>query len=590
MGGASVPVPETMRPILSGKRDLVKPTDSFTIGTMSDIADSKDLHPSLASVSIPVMRVCSCTRGRAEQPTDYSKLDDHRKRDERTYLLRSLLFGALTVTGVLYGVAVYWGISSAERRNAGKEFKALAAQVGVDIRKTLAQSSKTLYFLAERYATTFPNEADWPLVQLPGFAKDMPYLRNASGFESLLFMPIVQWKDVNRTEQFLMDAWAANPLIPADAGLFPLPGIYGLNESAGREPYKDSTKVTWDAQFEVVTPIAQMHFDRELPVSFLGRDVHATSNMGPAIEQIMRCTMGSNYSYARENCGGAARDYGQLVPIMLNQNSNQLVGFVGGNFHWGTFISALIPDQYSGIDMVLKSNGEVITFKLDKGQMNFHSAGDTHGDRYADLQYVVTGEVIRGCDNYTLAFYPQQEFMDERTTQFALVLSVGAGVVILLCTLLFMLYDVPVRKDAVRTEIVLETKRRFVRFVSHEIRTPLNTVNMGLTLFGLELDTFRDAVLQIVGPGQGQEQGQSGAQPSTLEVVQKFLLAKIDELKSIARDVTTSTDEAVVVLNDLLNYDKIESGIFVLEFAFASVGEVVQRSMAAFLLQARDKN
>jgi hypothetical protein len=54
-------------------------------------------------------------------------LDDHRKRDERTYLLRSLLFGALTVTGVLYGVAVYWGISSAERRNAGKEFKALAA-------------------------------------------------------------------------------------------------------------------------------------------------------------------------------------------------------------------------------------------------------------------------------------------------------------------------------------------------------------------------------------------------------------------------------------------------------------------------------
>ncbi|KAJ1395394.1 hypothetical protein B484DRAFT_407604, partial [Ochromonadaceae sp. CCMP2298] len=515
------------------------------------------------------MRVCSCTRGRAEQPTDYSKLDDHRKRDERTYLLRSLLFGALTVTGVLYGVAVYWGISSAERRNAGKEFKALAAQVGVDIRKTLAQSSQALYFLAERYATTFPNEADWPLVQLPGFVKDMPYLSDASGFESLLFFPIVKWEDVNRTEQFLMDAWAANPLIPSDAGLLPLPGIYGVNASAGRAFYKDTTKVEWDAQFEVVTPIAQMLMDHGLSAAFLGRDFHATSITGAVIERMMRCTMSSNYSYARENCGGAGRvDYiissaiydkttvssNIGVPIMLNQNSSQLVGFVGGNFHWGTFISDLIPDQYSGIDMVLKSNGEVITFKLDKGQMKFHSAGDTHGDRFADLQYVVTGEVIRGSDNYTLEFYPQQEFMDERTTQFALVLSVGAGLLILLCTLLFMLYDVPMRKDAVRTEIVLETKRRFVRFVSHEIRTPLNTVNMGLTLFGLELDTIRDAVLQMVGPGQGQ--GQSGVQPSALEVVQKFLLAKIDELKSIARDVTTSTDEAVVVLNDLLNYDK----------------------------------
>ncbi|KAJ1398499.1 hypothetical protein B484DRAFT_424911, partial [Ochromonadaceae sp. CCMP2298] len=150
-----------------------------------------------------------------------------------------------------------------------------------------------------------------------------------------------------------------------------------------------------------------------------------------------------------------------------------------------------------------------------------------------------------------------------------------------------MLYDLPMRKDAVRTEIVLETKRRFVRFVSHEIRTPLNTVNMGLTLFGLELDTIRDAVEQM-GVGQGQGERQSGA--TSLEAVQKFLLGKVDELKKIARDVTASTEEAVVVLNDLLSYDKIESGIFVLEFAFVAVDEVVQRSMATFLLQARDKN
>ncbi|KAJ1418073.1 hypothetical protein B484DRAFT_400605 [Ochromonadaceae sp. CCMP2298] len=519
------------------------------------------------------MRVCSCTRGRAEQPTDYSKLDDHRKRDERTYLLRSLLFGALTVTGVIYGVAVYWGISSAERANAGKEFKALAAQVGVDIRKTLAQSSKTLHFLAERYATTFPNEADWPLVQLPGFVKDMPNLCDSSGLEFLLFAPIVKWEDVNRTEQFLMDAWAANPLIPADAGLLPLPGIHGVNESAGRVPYKDTTKVTWDAQYEVVLPVAQMLMDRGIPATLLGNDLHTTS-IGPVFEDVIRCAAASNYSHASENCGRVSKlDFflGRIhfneatvnskfgVPIMLNQNSSQLVGFVGGHFQWGKFISGIIPEQYSGIDMVLKSNGEVITFKLDKGQMKFHSAGDTHGDRYADFKHTVTGEVIRGSDIFTLEFYPQQDFIDARTTQFALVLSVGAGLLILLCTLLFMLYDVPMRKDAVRTEIVLETKRRFVRFVSHEIRTPLNTVNMGLTLFGLELDTIRDAVLQMVGPGpgQGQEQGQSGAQPSALEVVQKFLLAKIDEVKSIARDVTTSTDEAVVVLNDLLDYDKV---------------------------------
>jgi hypothetical protein len=29
-----------------------------------------------------------CCRGREEQPTDYSKLDEQRARDERVYLLR----------------------------------------------------------------------------------------------------------------------------------------------------------------------------------------------------------------------------------------------------------------------------------------------------------------------------------------------------------------------------------------------------------------------------------------------------------------------------------------------------------------------
>jgi hypothetical protein len=42
---------------------------------------------------------------------------------------------------------------------------------------------------------------------------------------------------------------------------------------------------------------------------------------------------------------------------------------------------------------------------------------------------------------------------------------VGAGLLILLCTFLFFLYDVPTQNEAIRTEVVLDTKRRFVRFI-----------------------------------------------------------------------------------------------------------------------------
>ncbi|KAJ1428086.1 hypothetical protein B484DRAFT_70768 [Ochromonadaceae sp. CCMP2298] len=240
----------------------------------------------------------------------------------------------------------------------------------------------------------------------------------------------------------------------------------------------------------------------------------------------------------------------------------------------------------SGIDMVLRKEDDVFTFRMDKGKTLFKSVGDTHGGRYKELKYVVSDMVISGTDTFTLEFYPQQEFMDDFQTVWPALYATCAALLILLCAFIFVLYDLSMRGKANRTSIVLDTKRRFVRFISHEIRTPLNTVNMGLTLFNLELDTIRDVVMQMVGQIQVQEQ--SG--DTTLEVVQKFLLGKIDELRSIVKDVTTSTDAAVDTLNDMLNYDKMESGIFVLEFAFVTVGEVLQRSMAAFLLLARDKN
>jgi hypothetical protein len=75
-------------------------------------------------------------------------------------------------------------------------------------------------YLAERYATAFPNEADWPTVLLPGYVKDMHYLRDTGGFEILAFLPLVHLEEVNRTEQFLMEAWAADPDIPAHAGIY----------------------------------------------------------------------------------------------------------------------------------------------------------------------------------------------------------------------------------------------------------------------------------------------------------------------------------------------------------------------------------
>jgi len=410
----------------------------------------------------------------AQHSAGYSELDEHRSHDEHTYLLRSLLFGALIFTGVLYGLGVYFGLSFLQRAYAVKDFTSLARKAGTDIRKSFAQSNKALEYLAERYATTHPDESEWPLVMLPGFEMKMPYLRDISGFDTLSFAPLVRFEEVNSTERFLMDAWAADPLISASAGL--LTGIYGVNESAGTV-YKDTSRVDWDARYEIVAPLAQLLFDREVPVSMLGRDIHASSHYGPVVESTMRCTYAHNYSYARGSCGRvtALYDPGNLnsvtvqstimVPIMLGHNSSQMVGIVGGQFQWGKVIASIIPDYVSGIGIVLRVKGDAVTLRVDNGQVVLLSVGDTHGKHYDYFKHLEAGVLISGTDICTIEFYPHQKFIDLRTDDSPVYLSVGTALFILLCTLLFFLYDVPMRNSAIRTEIVLETKRRFVRFV-----------------------------------------------------------------------------------------------------------------------------
>jgi signal transduction histidine kinase len=59
----------------------------------------------------------------------------------------------------------------------------------------------------------------------------------------------------------------------------------------------------------------------------------------------------------------------------------------------------------------------------------------------------------------------------------------------LLTSVIFFLYDSCVRREFMIKKDLLESKRRFMRFVSHEVRTPLNAVRMGLNVLWHEMKT-----------------------------------------------------------------------------------------------------
>ena len=95
-------------------------------------------------------------------------------------------------------------------------------------------------------------------------------------------------------------------------------------------------------------------------------------------------------------------------------------------------------------------------------------------------------------------------------------------------------------------------KRQLVRLVSHEIRTPLSTVKVGL-----ELVEKRIRQGYIIG----------------------------EELLDILDDSRQSCDSAIAILNDLLNYEKLDAGIMALERTEFAALSLIEETMRPFLSQ-----
>jgi two-component system cell cycle sensor histidine kinase PleC len=57
----------------------------------------------------------------------------------------------------------------------------------------------------------------------------------------------------------------------------------------------------------------------------------------------------------------------------------------------------------------------------------------------------------------------------------------------------------------------------------------------------------------------------------------------------LTNDVVSSSEAAVDVLNDLLNYDKIEMGTLRLEFSSIPIWQLVKKTAAGFVMQAKQK-
>lgn len=231
--------------------------------------------------------------------------------------------------------------------------------------------------------------------------------------------------------------------------------------------------------------------------------------------------------------------------------------------------------------------------------------GDHHDRNFEDTRreavFLDSNSLAEGSVHYKAVLYANDQFYDRYHSNNPTFTAIGASLMVLFISTLFVLYDFFVHREFDARAELLEAKRQFVRFISHEVRTPLNSVVMGLTLLQEEITKALGYNTSAEVPDEPSEpdgeadpeaalDGSTGRSISSLGEGQGTISSKSAlHWHRVTQEVHTNAQSSIDVLNDILNYDKVESGTLSLELTIIPIWKLIQLTVEEFKLSIDKK-
>jgi Adenylate and Guanylate cyclase catalytic domain len=206
-------------------------------------------------------------------------------------------------------------------------------------------------------------------------------------------------------------------------------------------------------------------------------------NRNPAISE-MRMRDSPYHEYTGTFIGEASADmyYPVLSDTFESSKELRVVGAIGFEFLWERLISGAVPAKSNLVSLILENTcGQIHTYAIDpvKGRLQLQATVDMHDRKYTqmarsslydDYEQLVRfenaeGQMERADCLYRFRVYPTQKFENEYCTRKPIVFSVVAAVIFLFTSLVFLSYDMVIRR---RQHKVMESAKR-----SNEIVTSL---------------------------------------------------------------------------------------------------------------------
>ncbi|CAJ1947755.1 unnamed protein product [Cylindrotheca closterium] len=559
----------------------------------SSMTGNTDLDGSLRTVGSVFSGSTSSTQSKLDQSSRVSQITWKGK----------LAFGLiLAAVGLAFAFSAFFLFGEGEADLGELQYEAMAERASIIALQIMERKRLGLLTLSSVISGANPDARVWPQVQLTNFEVIANNLMKTADDYNMGFAPFVTPEQVESFEKHSYDFYETNRSpepFPEGTAISPFgKGIYAVDPSTSERFHDTTGEVHWNSPNRILTPL--LHHSGG-PEKYLLSNLHADEALGSLIDGIIDC---ANSTSSLDDCtilssispniiGWKPYDsdgaWGILLhPVYAQRSPETLSGLVLTSLRWSEIFNGAFANSVSGVYAVLEANdGSSYTYVIQEGQAVLLGEGDLHDTEYNDFRQETNLESKdRGNLNffgeasvsYTLVLYPSEEFFDSFSTANPMLSSIGVVMILVVTSALFVMYDVLIRREYLVKKDLVEAKRKFIRFVSHEVRTPLNSVHMGLTVLRGELEAKYET----------DDAGPSGTMASR-RASKKFVKTKtFKQLVSMADEIAMNCNGAVDILNDFINFDKLETDKLTLDLSILRLFDQIESISKEFKMVAKN--
>jgi signal transduction histidine kinase len=502
--------------------------------------------------------------------------------------LRVSFIASMVAAAVICGSVAFKQVEQLELDLAEQTYYSVAASAIKGAQSITQRKIQSTEIMAATISYHFPNASSYPFVALPGYSEISSKVTEVS--TSLLgYSVIVTPEQVPKFERFAAATYLELGY-PQGAGMSDFG--FGIWRNASASVYNDhrdhdsKSGIEYGGEYSILVPILLVSNTSAANLMYNSYSGNITRS---STDAIINCSIAANATGTKPKCTTITNFFELqtktgpsaviLQPIYPVNDPTTVVGFSTAPITWGDVLNDVVPNSVNGLYCVISSESLSYTYRIDHGKPKLLGKGDLHDtsyDRYKKSATITAvDEFSSPASIYTLTVYPSDTFFDAKSPW---LLTTGFVTVIAICTAIFFLYDFLMRNEARQRKVIIELKRRFVRFVSHEIRTPLNTVCLGLELLRSDLNPTLIDEIDVESEGTAPHQ--------RLELENEKLL----NWSNLVDDILENSNNAVGILNDLLNYDKMEQGTFNLEVTAVPIWDVASKTISSFDIEAKKRS